>query len=151
MRRSLRMVIISVVAFIGIIVVASLATGGGHKTTVTTPPPASTAPAKPAPAPSKTTSERADLNYFKMDDRSVSGFSDIWVKFSVTNHSSKTSDYTINWQAVNANGTRVANSTELLTNVKPGQTATDAMPTTIPNAQATVTVTSLDRTEALVG
>jgi len=124
----------------------------GNTTHVDTKPPPIThsAPAKPGPATpkKKATSERVDLNYFKLDDRSAYGFNDVWVKWSVTNHSSKKSDYKIDWEAIGSNGQRVANSTEYEWAVLPGQTAIDAMPTTIPNGTAHLNVTVFDRTEA---
>ncbi|MGP3928173.1 hypothetical protein [Streptomyces sp. 8N616] len=47
---------------------------------------------------------------------------------------------------MNAGGTRVANSTELVTDVQPGQTTTGEMPTTIKSADGIkLNITKFDR------
>lgn len=137
--------------FVAVVVGLAIAGSMGSKHTPTAPPPAATATQTPEPAPKPTPApnERDDLNYFTLDDRTADGFVDVWVKYAVTNHSSKTSDYEIRWEAVNnATGVRVGNSTEFVTNVAPGQTATDAMPTVLTGGNVTLHVTSVDRTES---
>lgn len=154
MNTTKKRIIAAVVAAVALIIVVAVAmSGGGHKAaTVTTPPKPSSstsAPHKPPPAPThKAPAERADLNYLRLDDRSQSGITDIWVKYSVTNHSSKASDYRIDWEALNDAGTRVANSTEMVVHVLPGQTATDSMPTGLTTVAVHVHVTTFDRTES---
>jgi hypothetical protein len=136
-------------ALVGLVIIIvlslSVSHGGGGRTTKTTPPPASTAPAKPK---SPAQSERGDLNSFRISDRSVSGLTDIWVAWSVTNHSSKASDYEIDWEALNTHGVRVASGEELTTNVQPGQTAKDSTPTTLDTAHVKLVITKFDRTQS---
>jgi hypothetical protein len=51
------------------------------------------------------------------------------------------------WSASHANGTRVENSTQLETDVQPGQTATGEFPTTLKTTKGvTLNITSFDRT-----
>ncbi|KOG54153.1 lipoprotein [Streptomyces griseoflavus] len=100
-------------------------------------------------ADSSPKSERADLTRFRLDDRSQAGFTDIWVVWTVKNTSGKKSDYRIDWEAVDSHGIRVANSTEFVTDVQPGQTTTGESPTTLHSAQGVkLNITSFDRTAA---
>ncbi|UOB08811.1 hypothetical protein MQE23_06980 [Streptomyces sp. HP-A2021] len=92
--------------------------------------------------------ERKDLISFKIDDRSQAGFTDIWVTWTIKNNSSEKSNYSWNWEAVNASGTRVANSTEYVNNVQPGQTTTGEMPTVIKDANVKINITDFERTKA---
>lgn len=143
LKRPKTIIIAALLAVIAIALVSTHRTShGGYQPPKT--PPASTAPVKPKP-PAQ--SERNDLNYFRLQDRSVPGLKDIWVTWSITNHSSKKSDYQIDWEAINSSG-RVANGTEYTTNVMPGQTAKDSTPTTIDTTQVKIVVTKLDRTES---
>ncbi|MER7106653.1 hypothetical protein [Streptomyces sp. NPDC000229] len=99
---------------------------------------------KPQP---KAGSERADLVRFQLDDRSQAGFSAVWVEWTIKNSSSEKSDCTWSREAVRADGTRVANSTEFVTDVQPGQTATGESLTTLRNAEdVKLNITSFDRT-----
>lgn len=92
-------------------------------------------------------SERADLVRFQFDDRSQGGFTDIWVVWTIKNNSGEKSNYTWDWEAVNEGGTRVGNSTQLETDVQPGQTATGEFPTTLKSTQSIkLNITSFDRT-----
>ncbi|WP_437024635.1 hypothetical protein [Streptomyces sp. enrichment culture] len=93
-------------------------------------------------------SERDDLVDFGIDDRSQSGITDIWVTWTIKNNSTEKSNYTWEWEAVDANGTRVANSTEFVTDVQPGQTTTGEMFTTLKDADVILTVTEFDRTKS---
>lgn len=95
----------------------------------------------------KKTSERADLKSFKLDDRSQSGMTDIWVKWTIKNSSSEKSTYTWDWEAVAPNGERIANGTELSTSVQPGQTAKGEDFTTLKTADVKLNITSFDRTK----
>ena len=143
-RHKILSVIVGVVA---VIIIASLAAVGGKGSTApaTHTPPAATQHVKPkAPAPN----ERADLDYFKIENKSNQYLTDVWVKWSVTNHSSKASDYWISWEAVNASGVRVANGSELTNNVQPGQTAKQDIPTTLSTAHVKLVVTKFDRTQS---
>jgi len=84
---------------------------------------------------------------FQFDDRSQAGFTDIWVVWTIKNNSGEKSNYTWDWEAVNATGTRVENSSELETDVRPGQTATGEFPTTLKTTQSIeLNITSFDRT-----
>ncbi|KOT90871.1 lipoprotein [Streptomyces sp. NRRL F-5755] len=98
-------------------------------------------------ADSSPENERADLTRFRLDDRSQAGFTNIWVVWTVKNTSGKKSNYHFDWEAVDSNGTRVANSTEFVTDVQPGQTTTGESPTTLHSAQGVkLNITNFDRT-----
>lgn len=93
-------------------------------------------------------SERADLISFRLDDRSQGGLTDIWIVWKIKNNSSKKSDYDWDWEAVDAKGTRVENSTEFATSVQPGQTATGELPTSLKSTQGIkLNITRFDRTQ----
>ncbi|RPK89726.1 MULTISPECIES: hypothetical protein [Streptomyces] len=93
--------------------------------------------------------EREDLVSFRLDDRSQAGMTDIWVVWTIKNHSSKKSTYTWDWEAVDSAGTRVANSSELVTDVQPGQTSKGEMFTVIKDADGLkLNVTSFERMAA---
>ena len=159
-------------AFVVLIVILAITVGGNtDKTKVDTPaaptqsqsqapapdaPNATkneTAPTAPAPpvAPKKDTPN--DVVTVKLDDQSVvSEFGTVdlvYADFSITNHSSKASDYTIDYQVLN-NGVRVDSGTAYVTNVEPGQTAKDQeiliqTKHADVKAGATVETTSVDR------
>ncbi|MFB6902508.1 hypothetical protein [Streptomyces hydrogenans] len=94
-------------------------------------------------------SERADLVSFKLDDRSQAGITDIWLVWTIKNSSSKKSNYSWDWEAIDASGTRVANGTQLETDVQPGQRANGEFPTTLKSTEGVkLNVTSFDRTAA---
>jgi hypothetical protein len=76
-------------------------------------------------------SERADLVNFQLDDRSQAGLTNIWVVWTIKNNSSQKSDYSWDWEAVDANGTRLTSGSQLETNVQPGQNAKGEYPTTL--------------------
>ncbi|WKX09061.2 hypothetical protein [Streptomyces sp. NL15-2K] len=114
------------------------------------------------PAPSKTTagnttqeteqepqgnSERADLVSFRLDDRSEADLTNIWVAWTIKNSSSEKSDYSWDWEAVDTNGTRLENGTQLETDLQPGQTARGEYPTTLKSAKGVkLNITSFNRT-----
>ncbi len=90
--------------------------------------------------------EREDLVSFELDDRSQAGISNVWVVWTIKNNSSKKSNYTWDWEAVDANGTRVANSTEYVTDVQPGQSSKGEMVTVIKSVDGIkLNVTSFER------
>lgn len=121
-----------------------IALGSGDEST--TPAPSVTATAKAQQTP-QGKSERADLVSFQLDDRSESGLTNIWVVWTIKNNSSEKSDYSWDWEAVDASGTRLANGTQLDTDVQPGQTALGEYPTTLKSVKGIkLNVTSFDRT-----
>ncbi|MFF6977544.1 hypothetical protein ACFZAV_07315 [Streptomyces sp. NPDC008343] len=91
--------------------------------------------------------ERADLLRFQLDDRSTVGITNIWAVWTIKNSSNKKSDYSWEWEAVDASGTRLANGTQWETSVQPGQTARGEYPTTLKTAKGVeLNVTSFNRT-----
>ncbi|MDX3782491.1 hypothetical protein [Streptomyces europaeiscabiei] len=92
--------------------------------------------------------ERRDLINFKVDDRSQAGVTFIWVTWTIKNNSSEKSNYSWEWEAIDPSGKRVANSTELVTNVQPGQTTTGESPTVLKDADVKLNITDFDRTKA---
>lgn len=91
-------------------------------------------------------SERADLVDFQLDDRSQSGITNVWLVWTIKNNSSEKSSYSWDWEAVNASGTRVANGSQLETDVQPGQTAKGEFPTTLKSADGIkLNITSFNR------
>ncbi|MFC8415308.1 DUF4352 domain-containing protein [Streptomyces coelicoflavus] len=92
--------------------------------------------------------ERDDLLAFEVDDRSQAGFQDIWVTWTIKNHSSEKSNYNWQWEAVGPDGKRLYNSTEYVTDVQPGQTATGESPTTLRTSDVKINITGFERTKA---
>lgn len=92
--------------------------------------------------------ERDDLVGFRIDDRSQAGFENIWVTWTITNRSSEKSDYTWEWEAVGPDGERLYNSTEFVTDVQPGQTATGESPTTLKTPDVKINITEFERSKA---
>ncbi|MEU2908846.1 hypothetical protein ACFYM3_08650 [Streptomyces massasporeus] len=92
--------------------------------------------------------ERDDLVSFEIDDRSQAGIEDIWVTWTIKNRSSEKSDYTWEWEAVSPDGTRLYNSSEITTDVQPGQTATGESPTTLKTSNVKINVTEFDRSKS---
>jgi hypothetical protein len=135
---------LSVVAAVGSLV---LATACGNDEGSAPAPEDDTTSAEPTKKEPKKKSERADLVSFRLDNRSQAGVTDIWVVWKIKNNSSEKSDYTWDWEAVDANGTRLENSTELATSVQPGQTAKGESPTTLESAKnVKLNITEFDRT-----
>jgi hypothetical protein len=139
-------------AAVVVIVIVVLVAASGDKDESTTAAPSTTPSTTPT---AKTKSgqtreparERADLVSFQLDDRSQGGFSDIWLVWTIKNNSSEKSNYTWDWEAVDASGTRVEDGSQLETNVQPGQTARGEYPTTLKSVKGIkLNVTSFDRT-----
>lgn len=137
-------------AAVVVIVVLVLVIALGNSDESTTPAPGETATTK---APQETKQkpqgegERADLVSFQLDDRSEAGFTNIWIIWTIKNSSSEKSDYSWDWEVVDADGIRLTNGTQLDTDVQPGQTARGEYPTTLKSAKGIkLNITSFDRT-----
>lgn len=137
-----------VLAAVVAIVIVVLVVAAGGKDESTTPAPSGTPTAKTQQGRTRgPAGERADLISFKLDDRSQAGVSNIWLVWTIKNSSSQKSDYTWDWEAVDAGGTRVGDGSQFETNVQPGQTARDEYPTTLKSVKGIkLNVTSFDRT-----
>ncbi|MER0243968.1 hypothetical protein AAHZ94_18560 [Streptomyces sp. HSW2009] len=141
----------SVLAVTTVTAVVALGTACNDDDDSTTPAPKSetkedATPSHKAKEP-KGKAERADLVRFELDDRSQAGITNIWVVWTVKNSSGEKSDYTWDWEAVDATGTRVENSSEFVSNVQPDQTATGEMPTTLKSTEGIkLNITSFNRT-----
>ncbi|MFE3030452.1 hypothetical protein ACFXKY_02250 [Streptomyces canus] len=131
-----------------VIVIVVLVVASGGKDESTTPAPSATPTAQTKQGHTREPEgERADLISFKLDDRSQAGITDIWLVWTIKNSSSEKSNYSWDWEAVDAGGTRVANGSQLETNVQPGQTARGEFFTTLKSMKGIkLNVTSFDRT-----
>ncbi|MFF5185183.1 hypothetical protein ACFY30_15590 [Streptomyces sp. NPDC000345] len=131
-----------------VIVVAVLVIAGEDGDEATTPAPGRTTSSRTPQARTQgPRDERADLISFQLDDRSAAGITDIWVVWTIKNSSSEKSDYSWDWEAVDADGTRLVNGTELETDVLAGQTARGESPTTLNSATGIhLNITSFNRT-----
>ncbi|MDI3408551.1 hypothetical protein [Streptomyces cavernicola] len=116
----------------------------------TAKPPSEAPPEEKSPQGGReaTANERDDLKSFGLDDRSQAGFTDIWLTWTITNSSSKKSNYTWDWEALDADGTRGANGTQFEADVQPGQTAQGEFFTTLKTTDVKLNITSFDRTMA---
>jgi hypothetical protein len=84
---------------------------------------------------------------FQLDDRSQAGITNIWLVWTIKNNSSEKSNYSWDWEAVNASGTRLANGSQLETDVQPGHTAKGEYPTTLKSTKGIkLNITSFNRT-----
>lgn len=94
--------------------------------------------------------EIKDVTSIKMTDQSEYGISDIRVKYEIKNHSSKKSDYSVEFEIINdATKDRVYDSSVFEQNVKPGQVVTGEDMTTLEKIKGhTLKITSVDRTES---
>lgn len=92
--------------------------------------------------------ERKDLISFRVEDRSQAGIDNFWLTWTIKNNSSEKSNYTWDWEALDASGTRVANGSQFETDVQPGQTATGEFPTTLKTADVKLNITDFNRTKA---
>jgi hypothetical protein len=127
-----------------VIVVIVLVIALGNDDEGTTPAPSQAATGKTA---QETQGERADLISFQLDDRSQAGITNIWVVWTIKNSSSEKSDYSWDWEAVDASGTRLANGSQLETDVQPGQTVRGEYPTTLKSVKGIkLNITSFNRT-----
>jgi hypothetical protein len=131
-----------------VIVIVVLVAASGGKDESTTSAPSATPTAKTKQGQTRDPAgERADLVSFKFDDRSQAGITDIWLVWTIKNSSSEKSDYAWDWEAVDADGTRVEDGSESETNVQPGQTARGEFFTTLKSVKGIkLNVTSFDRT-----
>ncbi|MEU9893192.1 hypothetical protein ACIBCS_10420 [Streptomyces phaeochromogenes] len=131
-----------------VIVVVVLVVAQGDGDEGTTPAPSKTATdTTPREKTQEPRGERADLVGFRLDDRSAAGITNIWVVWTIKNSSSEKSDYSWDWEAVDADGTRLADGSQLEINVQPGQTARGEYPTTLKTAKGIkLNITSFNRT-----
>ncbi|MFJ7073285.1 hypothetical protein [Streptomyces sp. NPDC098781] len=131
-----------------VIVIVVLAIALADSEEGTTSAPSTTASAKTHRAQTQeATGERADLISFQLDDRSQDGITDVWLVWTIRNSSSEKSDYSWEWEAVDAGGTRVTNGSLLDTDVQPGQTARGEYPTTLKSVKGIkLNITSFNRT-----
>ena len=133
-----------------VIVVVLTVIALGSRDESTTPAPSGTATGKARQETKQTPqgkSERADLMSFQLDDRSEAGIANIWIVWTIKNNSSEKSDYSWDWEAVDASGTRLANGTQLDTDIQPGQTALGEYPTTLKSVKGMrLNITRFDRT-----
>ncbi|MFJ7772205.1 hypothetical protein ACIQ1J_28405 [Streptomyces sp. NPDC097107] len=121
--------------------------GGGDEST--TPAPGRTTTgntARETPQETEGGGERADLAGFEPDNRSAAGGTGIWVVWTIRNGSGEESGYSWDGEAVDADGTRLENGTQLETDVRPGQTARGEYPTTLRSTKGVeLNVTGFDR------
>ncbi|MER6481789.1 hypothetical protein [Streptomyces filamentosus] len=111
------------------------------------PPP--TKKRTPPPAPSlKPGSERSDLREFRVDDARAFGADRIWLAWTIVNSTPEKANYRWEWEAVDAQGVRVAQGTELAIGVEPGEKTFGGTPTTLETADVKLRVTKFDRTTA---
>ncbi|MFE9773154.1 hypothetical protein ACFYOV_16040 [Streptomyces sp. NPDC005931] len=131
-----------------VIAVALVVVSGDGEDTTTTPAPRSTTEkgSQEETREAADKGERADLVDFRLDDRSQAGITDIWVVWTIKNSSSEKSDYFWEWEAVDADGTRLENSSEWETDVRPGQTARGEFFTTLDSMEGVkLNVTDFNR------
>ncbi len=135
-------------AAVVVIVIVVLVIASGDKDEGTTSAPSTSPTAKKQQGRTQEPEgERADLVSFRLDDRSQAGITDIWLVWTIKNSSSAKSDYSWDWEAVDADGTRVGDGSEFETNVQPGQTARGEFFTTLKSVKGIkLNVTSFDRT-----
>lgn len=138
----------AVVAVIVVVVlVVAAADDDGSTTSAPTSAPTDAATEKAPQGEKEPQGERADLVRFQLDDRSVAGLTDVWVVWTIKNSSSEKSDYSWEWEAVDASGTRLENGTEWETAIQPGQTAQGDSPTTLNSANGVkLNITGFNRT-----
>ncbi|WP_416979034.1 hypothetical protein [Streptomyces sp. T028] len=129
-----------------VVVVLVTAQSDGDETTAAAPS-GTTTEKSPQEKTREALGERADLISFQLDDRSQAGITDVWVVWTIKNSSSERSDYSWDWEAVDATGTRLENGTQLETDVRPGQTARGEYPTTLNSVKGIkLNITSFNRT-----
>ncbi|MDQ0930906.1 hypothetical protein [Streptomyces turgidiscabies] len=129
-----------------VVVVLVIAQGDGDDESTTTAPGKATA-TTPREKTQEPRGERADLTSFRLDDRSEAGITNIWVVWTIKNRSSEKSNYSWDWEAVDASGTRLTNGSQLETDVQPGQTARGEYPTTLKSVKGVkLNITSFNRT-----
>ncbi|MGW6736884.1 hypothetical protein [Streptomyces sp. NPDC055013] len=132
---------------VAVIVVVVLVVSAANDDESTTSAPTDAATENAPQGEKEPQGERADLVRFQLDDRSVAGLTDVWVVWTIKNSSSEKSDYSWEWEAADAGGTRLANGTEWETAIRPGQTARGDSPTTLDSANGVkLNITSFNRT-----
>ncbi|MFI9829460.1 hypothetical protein ACIHIX_17415 [Streptomyces sp. NPDC051913] len=130
-----------------VVVVLAIALASGSDESTTPAPRATTTPATRQGETPGPETERDDLVSFRLDDRSQAGITDIWLVWTIKNSSGEKSDYSWEWEAVDAGGTRLENGSQLETEVRPGQTAKGEYPTTLKSVKGIkLNITSFDRT-----
>lgn len=134
-------------AVIVIVVVVVVIAQGGSDESTTPAPGRTTTDTTPREKTQEPRGERADLTTFQLDDRSEAGITNIWVAWTIKNSSSEQSDYSWDWEAVDAGGTRLTNGSQLETDVQPGQTARGEYPTTLKSVKGVkLNITNFNRT-----
>ncbi|MFF7451167.1 MULTISPECIES: hypothetical protein [unclassified Streptomyces] len=129
-----------------VIVVLLIALGDSDDSTTPAPSTAPTAKTRQTQT-QEPKGERADLVSFRLDDRSQAGINNVWLVWAIKNSSSEKSDYSWDWEAVDASGTRVGDGSQVETNVQPGQTARGEFPTTLKSVKGIkLNVTRFNRT-----
>lgn len=136
--------LVAVIVILIVVLVVAL----GDDDESTTPAPTRTPTTKTAQEQTRAPQdERADLTSFELDDRSEAGITNIWLVWTIKNSSSEKSSYSWEWEAVDADGTRVANGSQVETDVQPGQTAEGEFPTTLKTVEGIkLNITSFNRT-----
>ncbi|MFF4268825.1 hypothetical protein [Streptomyces sp. NPDC001536] len=131
-----------------VIVIAVLVIAVRDSDESTTPAPSTATTAKTSQDQTQAPQgERADLISFQLDDRSEAGFANIWLAWTIKNSSSAKSDYSWEWEAVDASGTRLENGSQWETDVQPGQTTRGQYPTTLKTVKGIkLNITSFNRT-----
>ncbi|MFC8201539.1 hypothetical protein ACFUTV_40035 [Streptomyces sp. NPDC057298] len=131
-----------------IVVVVVLVIAQGDSDESTTPAPSeTTADTTPREKTQEPRGERADLTSFRLDDRSEAGITSIWVAWTIKNSSGEQSDYSWDWEAVDASGTRLTNGSQVATDVQPGQAARGEYPTTLKSVKGVkLNITDFNRT-----
>ncbi|MER7960322.1 hypothetical protein [Streptomyces sp. NPDC096030] len=132
---------------------ACTVTSGVPEEEATSPTPTVSVPADPvptelpaSPVPTDTANAgAADVQSAVVEDRSENGVTNLWLKIVVRNQSAEEANYSIDWEAVDAAGVRVDNGTMLVTDVAPGQTATEESPTLLDRKDVQIRVTSVER------
>ncbi|MDI9834730.1 hypothetical protein [Streptomyces sp. KAU_LT] len=141
----------ALVVAVAIGVAVAVTAGDDGDDSTTSAPSTSSAPSATTPQGEtrKAAGERDDLTSFQLDDRSSAGITDIWLTWTIKNNSSQKSDYSWEWEAVDGDGTRLANGTEFETAVQPGQIAKGETPTTLKTAQGVkLNITDFERNRA---
>lgn len=134
------------VVIVIVVVVLVIAQGDGNDSTTPAPSTATTGTTSREKT-QEPRGERADLIGFQLDDRSEAGITNIWVAWTIKNSSGEQSDYSWDWEAVDAGGTRLTNGSQLETDVQPGQTARGEYPTTLKSVKGIkLNITSFNRT-----
>lgn len=138
--------LVIILALIAVVVggCAVIVSVGENPTEPVTVTPKATAPVKPTP--SAPNPEVKDLRKFELEDRSIGGFNNVWAVWEILNSSSKESNYTWRWEALDASGTRVADGSLLEMNVQPGQRAIGETPTILKTPDVTLRVVDFNRT-----